>query len=109
MWHQKQGQCFQVFHKVQYPILFLIFINDLAEYVESNTNADDLILDWKIAIHSDRSILQDDLNNLNNLTFWEGKWGMQFHPDKCEIIHISKSNNPNKHLLKIPVTDKTKY
>ena len=39
---------------------------------------------------------------------------MKFHPDKCETIHISRSNNPTNnqyylicHLLKI--TDTTKY
>jgi len=77
-------------------ILFLIVINDLPDYVQSSTKlfADDLILYWKITSDDDRKILQDDLTNL---TVWENKCGMKFHPEKCETIHITRSNDPVKH------------
>ena len=95
------------------PILFLIFINDLPDYVQSSTKlfADDLILYRKIESDNDRQILQDDLTNL---TTWEDKWGMKFHPDKCETIHITRSNNPVKHQYHLrghplAITDSTKY
>ena len=42
-----------------------------------------------------------------NLVDWEKTWQMEFHPDKCEIISITRKRNPVKypytlhgHLLK---------
>ena len=63
------------------------------EYVTSSTKlfADDLILYRKITSPNDQEILQSDLDNL---TRWEDDWGMKFHPDKCETIHISRTRSP---------------
>ena len=62
------------------PIMFLVFINDLPEYVQSSTKLfdDDLILNCKVSSDKDGKILQDDLKNI---TSQEDKWGMKFHPD----------------------------
>jgi len=51
-------------------ILFLIFINNLPDYIQSSTKlfADDLSLYWKITSENDRDILQYDLTKL---TAWE--------------------------------------
>ena len=42
----------------------------------------------------DSIILQSDLDHLAE---WEQKWKMEFHPDKCEVIHISHKRNTIKH------------
>ena len=49
-----------------------------------------------LAIHnsSDCTKLQDDLNNLQRL---ESDWHMAFHPEKCEVIHISTIKTPIIH------------
>jgi len=94
------------------PNIFLIFINDLPDYVQSSTKffADDLILYRKVASNDYWKIVQDDLTNL---TAWGDKWGMKFHPNKCETIHITRSSNPVKHQyhlrgLPLAITDKIK-
>ena len=40
---------------------------------------------------NDAKLLQADLSKL---TDWEDKWMMQFHPDKCEVISITRKKNP---------------
>jgi hypothetical protein len=57
------------------PLLFLIFINDLPNCVQSRIRlfADDCILYRKIRSIKDTIILQNDLNKLAD---WEQKWGM---------------------------------
>jgi len=35
----------------------------------------------------DARIFQEDLDKL---TTWEKRWMMEFHPDKCEVITISR-------------------
>ena len=49
------------------PLLFLVFINDLPEYVSSTTRlfADDSLLYRTITSLDDARLLQEDLNNLN--------------------------------------------
>ena len=78
------------------PLLFLIFINDLPASVTSKTRlfADDCILYRHITEQNDCTILQNDLNNLAT---WENTWGMQFHPQKCNSLSISKSRTLFKH------------
>ena len=74
------------------PLLFLVFINDLPDCVQSKIRlfADDCILYRRIKIRNDCYILQDDLNSLAE---WENKWGMAFHPEKCSPIRKTRSGN----------------
>ena len=89
-------QCFQAFHRAQFWALypFSIYINDLPEYVSNSTVrlfADDTLLYLTIHNSSDCTKLQDDLNNLQK---WESDWQMSFHPEKCEVIHITTKKYP---------------
>ena len=79
------------------PVLFLIYINYLPEYVSSSTVqlfADDTLLYLTIHNSSDCNKLQDDINHLQK---WESDWQMSFHPEKCEVIHISTKKYPIIH------------
>ena len=33
-------------------------------------------------------------NDLYKLTDWEGKWGMLFHPEKCNTLQVTRARNP---------------
>ena len=70
-------------------MLFILFINDLPDYVKSNVKifADDLKL---IANSSDRELIESDLRNLEK---WEKDWLLQFNLDKCKVLHIDFNNN----------------
>ena len=79
------------------PLLFLIFINDLPEYVSSDCTtrlfADDCVIYRRIKSHKDAVKLQSDLNGLLR---WENDWMMQFHPTKCQVILITNKRYPVK-------------
>jgi len=50
--------------------------------------------------------LQDDLNEMAK---WEKTWGMEFHPEKCNILSITRSRTPKsfKYKLKGHVLERT--
>ena len=68
---------------------FLVYINDLPEYVNSTVDlfSDDTVM--YLTINSDEQCtqLQADLNRLEE---WEREWLMAFNPEKCEVLHISR-------------------
>ncbi len=35
-------------------------------------------------------------NDLDSLAIWEKKWQMTLHPQKCKVIHFSRSSKPIK-------------
>ena len=75
------------------PILFLIYINDLPNYLQHSTLrlfADDSIIYKEIKNTNDCYKLQSDLEAAAK---WEQDWLMHFHPDKCNIISITKKRN----------------
>ena len=75
------------------PVLFLIFINDQPEDINSRTRlfADDCILYRQISSENDQQLLQEDLDRL---AAWEKTRGMEFHPQKCSVIAYLQSKNP---------------
>ena len=79
------------------PVLFLVYINDLPEYLKFSQLrlfSDDSIIYKTIKSPKDCDILQDDLDAAAR---WESDWLMTFHPDKCSVLTIINKNNPVKH------------
>ena len=89
------------------PVLFLIFINDIPEDINSRTRlfADDCILYRQISSENDQQLLQEDLDRLAT---WEKTWGMEFHPQKCSVMRISRARTPRTfqyHLKGVPLAE----
>ena len=78
------------------PLLFLVYINDMPSCIQSPARlfADDCLVYKKIRSADDCAELQEDLQQLQE---WEGRWLMQFHPEKCEVITISNRRSPIKY------------
>ena len=68
------------------PVLFLIYISDIAINIKSEIrlSADDILLYKVIASPTDHLILQNDLDTL---TKWAKDWLMEFNIPKCSILH----------------------
>jgi len=78
------------------PSLFLFYINNIPEGLNAVVRlfADDTLAYLAITNKSDCSTLQADLDKL---AVWKEKWKMSFHPDKCQILTISKKRSPISH------------
>ena len=76
------------------PTLFLIFVNDLPDTVQSKVTmfADDT----KLYVHSDKrdSVVQLQCDLLKLDRIWAVKWLLRFHPDKCTVLKLG-NQNPN--------------
>ena len=74
------------------PILFIIFINDMPDIIESTCQmfADDAKVFCKVNTNDDSMRLQDDLTRLSE---WSKLWKLPFNIGKCKSLHIGRSNN----------------
>ena len=95
------------------PCLFLYYINDIPEGLRSAVRlfADDTIVYIALKPRANNKILQHDLDKLSQ---WEKEWQMEFHPQKCQVIPITRNRNIilNKYTLNghtLEVTKEAKY
>ena len=83
------------------PILFLLYINDLPEYVQCPVRlfADDCVIYTPIKSIDDSQLLQQDLTKLEE---WERTWKMDFNPSKCFTMNVTRKRKPfaNSYHLK---------
>jgi len=75
------------------PLLFLIYINDIAKDLSSSLKlfADDCLLYREISCDEDVAALQRDLNTLSN---WSQIWQMRFNVLKCVTLKCYRIRNP---------------
>ena len=73
------------------PILFLIFINDLPEVVQSTVKlfADDTKIYSRVNSQDEHNKLQGDLDNLAT---WSDTWQLKFNAQKCKSMHLGRNN-----------------
>ena len=79
------------------PLLFLVYINDIVEEIESNVNffADDTCLSVVVGnLNAAGTILQNDINKI---TLWADKWLIRFNPSKSESLIIYRKRNKPTH------------
>ena len=69
------------------PLLFLIFVNDILDWIRTNVRmfADDTKIWTRIRNTEDSRIFQEDLNRL---TDWSKEWLLTFNQDKCKVMYI---------------------
>ena len=77
------------------PLLFVLFINDLPDNIESLVLmfADDTKIYQEITDTESSKALQRDLYNLFQ---WSLKWQLKFNSSKCKVLHIG-GKNPGHH------------
>ena len=83
---------------VSRPLLFVLYINDLPDSVNSLAYlfADDTKLFNQITKLVDVDALQGDLDALQQ---WSTDWLLNFHPDKCKLLTIgNRKINSGYHL-----------
>ena len=76
---QLQGQFWSTSRSVLGPTLFLVYINDIANGIQSQLRlfADDCIIYRTINTPEDHTTLQQDLNHLSKwATTWQIKWNL---------------------------------
>jgi hypothetical protein len=76
------------------PLLFIIYINDIADKLTSLTRlfADDTSFNCS---HSDGTEIQSIINHdLKELDEWSKRWLMTFNPDKTEIMLFTNLEHP---------------
>jgi hypothetical protein len=76
------------------PILFLIYINDLPQYIKNSQIslfADGSIIYMPIHTLTDCLKLQEDFEAAIQ---WEQDWLMAFHPDECNILRVTSKKKP---------------
>ena len=71
------------------PLLFVLYINDLPDSVQSNILlfADDTKIFRQVFTTEDAEALQKDIDALNQ---WSEKWLLKFNIDKCHVLSLGK-------------------
>ena len=72
------------------PLLFLLFVNDLPEWIKNNIRmfADDAKIWREISCLEDQRELQEDLNSMRA---WSDVSLLEFNPIKCNVMHVGHS------------------
>jgi hypothetical protein len=80
------------------PLLFLIYINDLDEGIDSKLVkfADDTKLGRGVATEQEIEMLRQDLQRIYQ---WSVDWQMLFNTDKCTVLHMGKNNKEAEYEL----------
>ena len=81
-----------------YPLLFVMYINDLDLKVGSMISkfTDDMEISGAINSEEESLKLQDDVGELARLA---EQWQMEFNPEKCEVMHFWRTNKAREYTM----------
>ena len=81
------------------PVLFLIYINDLPQHVQSHVKlfADDIKISARNDDETAMATMQDDLDRLHE---WSTNWQMRFHPEKCSVMRMGNPISDRKYHMR---------
>ena len=81
------------------PLLFLIYINDLPEFLNCTVKlfADDTKLYSEIMCNGNELALQDNIYESCN---WTNKWQLTFNTKKCKHMHMGNKQEPETYYIK---------
>lgn len=71
------------------PLLFLLFINDLPQWIKNSMLllfADNTKVYRKISKNNEEILLQRDLDSL---VAWTKEWCLKFNVDKCKVMRVA--------------------
>ena len=73
------------------PVLFLMYVNDLSDGINSNIRlfADDAKCWQSIGQASDTLLLQESIHKLET---WSNVWQLKFNHGKCHVMHHGRNN-----------------
>ena len=80
------------------PLLFLVYINDLPDGIQSVCSmfADDTKVYGSVQSVEGVNRLQKDLDRLSD---WTDTWKVHFNEDKCKIMHSGVNNPRNQYRI----------
>ena len=81
-----------------WDILFIIFINEISEFLISLSElyADDTKLMKAIRTPNDIRLLQEDINKIVK---WNRNWLMKLNESKCKVMHIGGKNENHSYTI----------
>ena len=86
------------------PLLFLLFINDIANNMNLGIKiklfADDVKLYTEISLPSDHSNFQSQLNNIHS---WASIWQIKISYEKSNILNLNTKIHPSFYFTDIPI------
>nr|XP_047129564.1 uncharacterized protein LOC124809495 [Hydra vulgaris] len=74
------------------PLLFILYINDLPDYITHHIKiyADDCKIIAVLKSDKDKTTLKIDIDNLVDRSH---KWNMPLNFDKCKVMHVGRGNS----------------
>ena len=83
------------------PLLFLLYLNDLPDNIQSEMRlfADDCVVYREIKSAEDIGKLQQDMDTLAQ--WQDSRWQMHFNSAKCFVVKFSHSKTPTTHTYKL--------
>jgi len=79
------------------PLLFLLYVNDLPNWVKANIKmfADDTKLWARICRVEDSGVLQEGLRRVK---VWSDEWLLHFNPEKCKVMDIGRTYDTDYYI-----------